>query len=196
MLEARSLSFAHPGRAIILDALSLRLGPGECLGLTGPSGCGKSTLGLLLSGYLRPAGGSVALDGSPLPLSGYCPVQYLSQSAVFAVNPRWRIGRIVEEAWTPDAESREAVGISPGLYDRYPHEVSGGELQRVVLLRALSPQTRYLVADEITAMLDPITQAGLWHVLTARRAMGLGILTISHDLALLERIATRCMTLG
>ena len=134
-----------------------------------------------------PERGTVRLDGVPLPARGFCPVQLLPQTAELAVNPRWRIGRILEEAYTPGAAARRAFGIQDTWLRRYPHELSGGELQRVVILRSLAPGLRYLVADEISAMLDPLTQAALWpHLL----GQGLGILVISHNAALLKRLAT------
>jgi ABC-type dipeptide/oligopeptide/nickel transport system ATPase subunit len=114
------------------------------------------------------------------------------QSAIFAINPRWRIGRIVEEGWVPDEDTREALGIERGWYDRYPHELSGGELQRVALLRVLAPATRYLVADEVTAMLDPVAQAEIWRFLLTRSRAGLGIIAISHDEPLLRHTTSRC----
>ena len=190
MLEARELHFAYRGRAPVLAGVSLALAPGEIAGLAGASGCGKSTLGRLLAGYLTPRSGSVTVDGVERP-RGWSPVQYVHQSSILAVDPRWRIGRIVEEGWEPDEATRAAIGVSRAWYDRYPHEVSGGELQRISLLRVLSPETRYLIADELTAMLDPITQAEIWRVLLARVAHGLGLLTISHDGALLRQLAAR-----
>ncbi len=195
MLEARDLHFAHRAGRPVLAGVSLTVAPGEIVGLSGRSGVGKSTLGRLLSGYLRPANGVVQVDGMAL-AAGWSPVQYVHQSSTFAVNPRWRIGRIVAEGWTPDDATRDAFGVSPLWYDRYPHEISGGELQRVALLRALAPGTRYLVADEVTAMLDPITQADIWRALLARARAGLGILAISHDAALLRRVAHRVVELG
>ena len=187
MLEARDLCFSYRKGHPILKEVSLALHQGQVRGISGPSGGGKSTLGRLLAGYLVPDSGAVLLDGASLG-QGWCPVQYVHQNALASVDPRWRIGRIVEEGWEPDEEAREAAGVSRHWYDRYPHEVSGGELQRVALLRALSPQTRYLVADELTAMLDPVTQAGIWRFLLGRRDQGLGILAISHDRALLARL--------
>ena len=190
MLEARIIGFAYPGQAALLSGLSLVLGPHEIVCLSGRSGGGKSTLGRLLAGYLAPKAGSVVVDGAPAS-SGWAPVQYVHQSAIASVDPRWRIGRIIEEGWQPDEATRRALGVSRSWYDRYPHEISGGQLQRVTLLRALSPATRYLVADELTAMLDPITQSEIWHVLRDHCRSGLGILAISHDAPLLSRIAAR-----
>jgi len=183
MLVAREL---HHGGGL-LDGVSLTLAPGQVVGLAGPSGAGKTTLGRLLAGHLAPERGTVRLDGAPLPARGFCPVQLLPQTAELAVNPRWRIGRILEEAYTPGAAARRAFGIQDAWLRRYPHELSGGELQRVVILRSLAPGLRYLVADEISAMLDPLTQAALWRRLLEQ---GLGILAISHNAALLKRLTT------
>ncbi|MDJ0387966.1 ATP-binding cassette domain-containing protein [Roseomonas sp. E05] len=184
MLVAQDLH--HGG---LLAGLSLALPPGQVVGLAGPSGAGKSTLGRLLAGHLAPARGTVRLDGAPLPAHGFCPVQLLPQAAELAVNPRWRVGRILEEAYTPGPAARRAFGIEDSWLRRYPHELSGGELQRVVILRSLAPGLRYLVADEISAMLDPLAQAALWHRLREYMAgQGLGILAISHNTALLRRL--------
>lgn len=176
----------HHGGGLLVG-ISLTLPPGQVVGLAGPSGTGKTTLGRLLAGHLAPERGTVRLDGAPLPARGFCPVQLLPQTAELAVNPRWRVGRILEEAHTPSAAARQAFGIHDAWLRRYPHELSGGELQRVVILRSLAPGLRYLIADEISAMLDPLAQAALWRHLLQQ---GLGILAISHNAALLKRLAT------
>ncbi|TYC61806.1 ATP-binding cassette domain-containing protein [Rhodobacterales bacterium] len=195
MLSAHHLSFRYsPHTPFILEAVDLHLNAGEIVGLTGPSGRGKSTLGRLLAGQMRPSGGRVSINGEKPP-AGFSPVQYLHQSPVFATDPRWRISRIIEEAWIPDAAAREDFRVKESWYDRYSHEISGGELQRVALLRALAPETRYLISDEITSMLDPLAQAEIWQALIKRAEQGLGILAISHDHALLQRIASRVITL-
>lgn len=195
MLEAHDIHFAYDRKAPVLSGISLSLKSGQIIGLAGRSGGGKSTLGRILGGYLQSGRGLVTVDGATT-RNGWSPVQYLHQSSIFSVDPRWRIGRIVEEGWQPDEATRNALGVSRTWYDRYPHEISGGELQRVTLLRALSPQTRYLIADEITAMLDPITQAEIWRFLLTRCEAGLGILAISHDASLLARIASQHHTLA
>ncbi|GHA23859.1 peptide ABC transporter [Devosia pacifica] len=188
MLEGRDLSFGYAGTSLF-EQLSLAVPPRTIVGLTGRSGRGKSSLGRILAGHLRPSSGTVVIDGQPRKCGALDSVQYLHQTPIFAFNPRWRIERILSEAWPCDADTRRSLEIPDALLRRYPHELSGGELQRVAVLRALAPGVRYLIADEITAALDPITQARLWRVLQERVADGLGILAISHDRALLQRIA-------
>ncbi|BCP55918.1 peptide ABC transporter [Kaistia sp. 32K] len=198
MLEARDIRFGFGGKGkTILDGVSLAVAPGEIVGLSGPSGIGKSTLGRILAQHVRPQAGRVLVDGGPVAGDGFHPVQFLSQSPVLAVNPRWRVGQILAEAWQPDAETCTALGIRPDWYPRYPHELSGGELQRVAIARALAPGLRYLIADEISAMLDALTQVRIWTFLKQLAAdRNIGILAISHDQALLARISTRCETIG
>nr|WP_272212968.1 ATP-binding cassette domain-containing protein [Marinicella sp. W31]MDC2878902.1 ATP-binding cassette domain-containing protein [Marinicella sp. W31] len=195
MLEAQNICFRYRAKSPVLDSVDLAVHPGEIIGLTGPSGAGKSTLGRILAGHYQPASGRILVDGIFHP-PGFNPVQYLHQSPVFAVDPRWTIGRIISEAWQPDETLRQAFGVSPAWFDRYPHEISGGELQRVALLRAFAPQTRYLIADEISAQLDPLTQAQIWSVLLKQaESRRLGVLVISHDMPLLRRVAQRIVTI-
>jgi peptide/nickel transport system ATP-binding protein len=197
MLIARDIRVVFPdtGRAVLAGA-SLDLEPGEVVGLGGPSGTGKSTLARVLTGHIAPDSGTVTVDGAPLPEDGYRPVQLLFQSPELAVNPRWRIRDILCEAYRPETSLLGALGIRDSWASRYPHELSGGELQRVAIARALSPRTRYLVADEISGMLDAITQAEIWRLLLDLvRVRRVGMLVISHDAALLDRIAGRRLAL-
>jgi peptide/nickel transport system ATP-binding protein len=195
MLELRGVDFGFAKAGPLLEDVSLSLKEGEIVGLSGRSGAGKSTLGRIIAGNLEPGRGQVLIDGTA-PASGYCAVQYIHQSPIFAVNPRWRLGQIIAEAWQPDDMTLDAIGVSRTWFDRYPHEISGGELQRVVLVRALGPRTRFLVADELSAMLDPITQVEIWSFLMNRCRQGLGILAISHDAALLRRVSSRRINLS
>lgn len=195
MLALRSVDFGFAKANQILKDVSLKLDKGEIVGLSGKSGAGKSTLGRIIAGHLNPDSGQVLLEGKEF-APGYRAVQYIHQSSIFTVNPRWRLGRIISEAWQPDDVTLDAIGVSRNWFGRYPHEISGGELQRVVLVRALSPQTRFLVADELSAMLDPITQVEIWSFLMKRCAQGLGILAISHDEALLKRVSSRQIELS
>lgn len=189
MLEAHQLSFQFSSGVPLLSGISLTLRAGQWVGLSGDSGAGKSTLGKLLAGYLTPQAGEITLAGMALPGSGIQPVQWLPQSPELSVNPRWRVGRILREAWTPSEAQCQAFGIHPRWLSRYPQSLSGGELQRVCVLRALAPGVRFLIADEISTMLDPITQVELWQALQQEAEnRQLGVLVISHDSALLKRL--------
>jgi ABC-type dipeptide/oligopeptide/nickel transport system ATPase subunit len=189
LLEAHQLGFQFSSSVPLLSGISLTISAGQWVGLSGDSGAGKSTLGKLLAGYLTPQAGEITVTGMALPDSGLQPVQWLPQSPELSVNPRWRVGRILREAWTPSDTQCQAFGIHPRWLSRYPQSLSGGELQRVCVLRALAPGVRFLIADEISTMLDPITQVELWQALQQEAEnRQLGVLVISHDSALLERL--------
>lgn len=196
-LEGRNLTFGYRKKGRVLDQISLTLEPGERLGLAGPSGRGKTTLCKLLAGYERPGGGEVLLDGRPLDAyRGLCPVQMIWQHPETAVDPLLKLKDSVSEAGPVGEGLLEALHIQPGWLERYPAELSGGELQRFCIARALAPGVKYLLCDEITAMLDPITQAQIWNVLLAQaEERQLGLLIVSHDSALLERLCTRIQRL-
>lgn len=193
MLKAERVSFRYrPDRPWILQDVSVSVLPGERVGIYGPSGCGKTTLGRVLAGYLQPISGRVELDGKPLPKKGYCAVQMIFQHPELAINPRWPIGKALCEAYQPPVSLLELLSLDPHWFERFPHELSNGELQRVAVARALSPQTRYLIADEMTTMLDANTQAQIWQaLLDIAQQRELGMLVISHELPLLERVCTR-----
>lgn len=193
MLIGRQLTFRYsPRHPWILRSFDLAIAPGEIVGLMGPSGFGKTTLGKLLAGYLTPTTGNVTVNSKPLPLKGYSPVQLIFQNPELAVNPRWRVRQILQEGYSPASSLLDALGIHQNWLDRYPHELSGGELQRIAVARVLNPATRYLVADEMTAMLDANTQALIWQaVLTYMHAHQVGLLVISHESALLKRLCDR-----
>lgn len=197
VLRADRISFRYGAASPwTVRNISIGIEPGMVLGLSGPSGQGKTTLAKLLAGYLMPTGGVVLLDDAPLADRTYCPVQLVLQHPELAVNPRWRIKQILTESYTPALQLQKALGIERDWYERWPHELSGGELQRIAVARALGPQTRYLIADEMTAMLDANTQAQIWHaVLAHARQSNLGVLVISHDAPLLERLCNRVVTM-
>ena len=196
-LEGKNLTFGYRKKGRVLDQISLTLEPGERLGLAGPSGRGKTTLCKLWAGYERPGGGGVLLDGRPLDTyRGLCPVQMIWQHPETAVDPLLKLKDSVFEAGPVGEGLMEALHIQPGWLERYPAELSGGELQRFCIARALAPGVKYLLCDEITAMLDPITQAQIWNVLLAQAEQRqLGLLIVSHDSALLERLCTRMQSL-
>lgn len=197
MLKTEHLSFRYNSQQRwILQDFSLELAKGEVVGLTGPSGLGKTTIGKLLAGYLQPTQGKVICNGQSLPSSSYCPVQMIFQNPELAVNPRWRISKILAEGQPPSDDLLVALGIHQSWLNRYPHELSGGELQRIAVARSLNSSTRYLIADEMTAMLDANTQALIWQVVIQyARAHQVGILVISHEAALLRRLCNHIMNL-
>ena len=163
-LKGENITFGYKKNNLILKDVNISLGSGEILGLVGDSGSGKSTLCKILAGYETRYKGKVSLDGKPLPSKGYNPVQLIFQHPEKAVNPKWRMEDIL-------------------------NELSGGELQRFALARALSPKTRFLIADEITTMVDAITQAQIWNVLLSIvEELNIGVLVVSHDRNLINRL--------
>lgn len=195
-LEACNIGYRYEQGPWVLRGVNLDLNSGEVVGLAGPSGYGKTTLGRILAGYGQPAEGGVRLDGEPLPQTGYCPVQLIFQHPERAVNPRWRMRDILREGGSPGAGVCGELGLRPEWLGRWPNELSGGELQRFCVARALTAQTRFLIADEMTTMLDAVTQAQIWQaVLKFSRRHELGILVISHDQNLLKRLCTRVVDL-
>lgn len=192
MLQGEMIHYRYNHHAPLLEEVDCTIRSGEIVGLPGPSGCGKSTLGRLLAGYATPQSGTISCEGRPLPKAGYCPVQMIFQHPELAVNPRWKIKKILEEGNSDHRDLLEPFGICENWLERYPHELSGGELQRITLIRAMTPSTRYLIADEMTASLDPGTQALIWQtVMKWAKALKVGILAISHDASLLDRICDR-----
>ena len=195
-LEAKNLSFSYPHKKAVLERVNLSLRSGQRLGLSAPSGRGKTTLCRLLAGWERPAGGQVLLDGRPLSqYRGFCPVQLLWQHPEEAVDPLLPLRRTLYEAGPVDRTLLDGLGVRDSWLERYPSELSGGELQRVCVARALMPELKFLLCDEVSAMLDLVTQAQLWRfLLDQAERQGLGLLIVSHDDALLFRLCTRVLT--
>ena len=195
MLEVKNLRFRwDAGSPWLLDGVDLQVAPGEIVGIMGHSGCGKSTLARLITGHMPMQAGDVLLDGNPMPDKGARPVQLVLQHAELAMNPRWKVGRSLTEGWSPDAATVQRFGIRTDWLQRYPHELSGGELQRISIVRALIPNLRVLVADELTTMHDPITQVQIWRALQEEaRVRNMGLLAISHDAALLRALNARVL---
>ncbi len=192
LLEAKDVSFHYTKNNMILNKVNFGVDAGERVALIGPSGCGKSTLSQILAGYLSPSSGSVLFNGKPLPKEGYCPVQLIYQHPEKAINPRWKLHKTLTEAWKPDEAFLKEIGIEQQWLDRYPGELSGGEMQRFCVARALGPQTKFIIADEMSTMLDVITQAQIWQLLLKIiKERGLGLLVVTHSPELAERICSR-----
>ena len=196
-LRAENISFRYNNKSPwILKNVDLTIETGERVALTGPSGYGKSTLSKILAGYIKPTEGQVLLDGKPLPDRGYSPVQMIYQHPEQAVNPRWKMERTLKECWEPDEQLLRAMGIESEWLKRWSSELSGGELQRFCIARVLGPQTRFLVCDEITTMLDVITQAQIWELLLERaHERDLGMAVVTHNMALAEKVCSRIVSL-
>ena len=119
-------------------------------------------------------------------------MQLIGQHPETAIDPLLRLGDTLYEAGPVEEEVLEALHIAPAWLDRYPTELSGGELQRFCIARALRPETRFLLCDEITAMLDLVTQAQIWEfLLDVASRRDLGLLIVSHQSLLLEKLCTR-----
>ena len=199
MLEGHDLTFFYRGRkkTPVIDGLDLTISPGERVGLRGPSGRGKTTLCKLLAGYERLVRGKVLLDGRPIrEYRGFCPVQMIWQHPETVVDPLLRMKQTMEEAGDIEERLLEKLHINVEWMERYPSELSGGELQRFCLARALRAETKYLLCDEITAMLDLVTQAQIWEfILEEAERREIGMLIVSHSETLLEKVCTRIITL-
>ena len=195
-LKANNVSFRYD-RDWILENINFSLKSGQRMGLFAPSGYGKSTFAKLLSGYLEPSRGSVTLDGRPLPRKGICPVQLIWQHPEKAVNPRWRLQQVLEESGAIDGAVLDAFGIRREWLSRYPRELSGGELQRFSVARAVMSGAEFLICDEISTMLDVITQAQLWNeILAVAEQRNMGLLVVTHNLALARHICTEVYDLS
>ena len=197
LLEERNSFFRYDRKQPwILEDCSVRVDRGECLAISAPSGYGKTTLAMLLSGYIKPVKGEILIDGKALPEKGVCPVQLIHQHPERAINPRWRLKRVLEESGKIDADVLHAFGIEHEWLDRFPRELSGGELQRFCVARALMSGADYLICDEISTMLDVITQAPIWNVdLEEAKKRNIGLIAVTHNMHLAKKIATRIVDL-
>ena len=195
-LKAKNINFKYNEDRYILKDIDFCVNSGEVVGLIAPSGFGKTTLAKILAGYITPESGEVILEGCKREKNGYNPVQLIFQHPEKSVNPKWKMKKIINEAFIPPKELIEAMGIKQGWMNRWPSELSGGELQRFCVIRALSPKTRFLIADKMTTMLDAITQAQIWDVvLDYAKKNDIGVIVISHEKALVDKICDRVVNL-
>ena len=195
-LKAENINFKYTKDKYVLRDINFHINSGEVVGLVAPSGFGKTTLAKILAGYITPESGEVVLEGCSREKNGYNPVQLIFQHPEKSVNPKWKMKKIINESFTPSKELIEAMGIKEGWMNRWPSELSGGELQRFCVIRALSPKTKFLIADEMTTMLDAITQAQIWNVvLDYAKKNDIGIVVISHEKALVDKICDRVVDL-
>ncbi|WP_292880483.1 ABC transporter ATP-binding protein [Methanobrevibacter sp. UBA188] len=189
-LKATNISFKYPSaKEYLLKDVNLELDNNKIMGLIGDSGSGKSTLCKILSGYVTNYEGSVTFDGNPLPKKGFKPVQLIYQHPEKVMNPKWKMEQVLKESWEVPDDLLNEFGIQKSWLTRFPQELSGGELQRFSVLRSLNPNTKFLIADEMTTMLDAITQVQILDsVLKIVKQRNMGFLLVSHDMDLVDTI--------
>ena len=189
-LKAENITFKYPSaKKYLLKDINLELDSDKVIGLIGDSGSGKSTLCKIVSGYIPKYEGNVTLDGKPLPKKGFKPVQLIYQHPEKVMNPKWKMKQVLEESWDVPDEILEEFGIQKSWLTRFPQELSGGELQRFSVVRSLNPNTKFLIADEMTTMLDAITQVQIIEsVLKIVKERKMGFILVSHDMPLVETI--------
>lgn len=189
-LKIENLSFKYPNaKKYLLKDVNLELDNKKIVGLIGDSGSGKSTLCKILSGYIDNYEGNVTFNENPLPKKGFKPIQLIYQHPEKVMNPKWKMTNILEESWMPNDELLREFGIQKSWFTRFPQELSGGELQRFSVLRSLNPKTQFLIADEMTTMLDAITQVQIiTSVIDIVKKRKMGMLLVSHDIPLVEEI--------
>ena len=196
MLEARNIVFSYDREQVILNDVSISIAPGEIVALHAPSGVGKTTLCYILAGLLHAQSGTLTIDGKPLAKRGVCPVQIIAQHPERMLDPLVTIEKSLREVADVPVWLMEAFGVKQEWLTRYPSELSGGEMQRICIVRALSVNPRYLICDEISTMLDAVTQVQIWDALKVYAANnGVGMLIVTHSAALRERLATRVVEL-
>ncbi|MEU1308260.1 ABC transporter ATP-binding protein [Streptomyces cinnamoneus] len=216
LLSVRGATMTFPGRrrspapVRAVDGVSFTVAEGETLGLVGESGCGKSTTGRMIVRLLEPTAGSITYDGRDISHLGRRELkplrrelQMVFQDPHSSLNPRQTVARIIADpllaqgspaagARRRAAELMELVGLIPEHLDRYPHEFSGGQAQRIGIARSLATGPRLIVADEPVSALDVSVQAQIVNLMERlQRELGLAYLFIAHDLSVVKRVCDR-----
>lgn len=192
-LKTENLSFNY-GQKNVFQNIDFSMNVGEVVGIVAPSGFGKTTFAKVICGYQKPKTGKVSTDAPKT--NGFNPIQLILQHPEQAVDPNWIMQQTVEESWQPPEELYQKMGIKKEWLKRYPNELSGGEIQRFCVIRALNPKTKFLIADEMTTMLDAITTAQIWEVVMEKAKNNeLGLMVISHEKGMLSHLCDRVVDL-
>jgi len=212
MLDVQNLHVVFGSGRLRVDAVknvSVRVEPGGSFGLVGESGSGKSTVLRAICGLAPVAGGTIAVDGRPVPTPRdkvfYRTVQMVFQDPYASLHPRHTVDRTLSEPLAihgeKDADVRilqalREVGLGPSFRYRYPHQLSGGQRQRVAIARALILRPKVLLLDEPTSALDASVQAEILNLLDELRArLGLTYVLVSHDLAVVAHVCDRLLVM-
>jgi len=189
----------------ILDQVNLSIEPQQIVGLTGPSGRGKTTLARIMAGLSMPTHGEVICDGirvhnihhnTSTSIRGK--IGMVFQSPRRSCDPRLTLKKTIMQTAHADIDLEKILSrvvLTPDLLNRYPKQVSDGQLQRVAIARTLATQPDYIILDEVTAMLDPATTAILIDVVQSFVHQGGGALMISHDHELINVVANKIVSL-
>lgn len=208
----RTLFGAAKGAVKAVHPITLSVRQGETLGIVGESGCGKSTLARMLVGLLEPTSGTIEIEGEALDTADPAlfgkKIQYVFQDPISSLNPRKTIRQVMEaplkhlygmgaaDRAARIAEIFDSVNLREEFLDRYPHEFSGGQAQRIGIARALAAKARILILDEPVSALDVSVQAQVLNLLADLKAQfDLTYLFISHDLAVVEAVSDRIAVL-
>ncbi len=215
LIDVQNVSMLYDGRVRALDGISLALRAREIVGLVGESGSGKTTLCRVMMGLVRPTGGDVIVDGTTRlidmlrrdRLAYRRRAQMLQQDALASLSPRMRLrdqlaepiaihGMDKAQGWARVLDLLTRMGLSHGILDKYPHQISGGQARRVAVARALVLAPSVIVADEPTAGLDVSVQGDLLNLLLDLQAeLGLTYLVASHNLNVIRRISDRIVVM-
>ncbi|MGV3650073.1 MAG: ATP-binding cassette domain-containing protein [Devosia sp.] len=210
----RTALFRAPGTFTVLDCIDFHVHAGEAVGLVGESGAGKTTLTRILTGMEKPQSGRVLFEGADIWQAGpaerarfRCSVQMVLQNPRSSLDPRMKIGtallepmrslRIEGNHLDRLTEVLGQVGLDRSALERFPHEFSGGQLQRIAIARALMPNPRVLVADEPVSALDVSIQAQVLNLLKDLvRDLGLSLVFIAHDLSVVAYTTHRASVIA
>jgi ABC-type dipeptide/oligopeptide/nickel transport system, ATPase component len=194
-------------RQQVLSNISFQYEQGECLGIIGESGCGKSTLGRLLLGIEKPERGSILLNGEELGRkgAGKGAISAVFQDYTSSINPYFTVEQAIMEALNMKSNNRKLkqskvdyllqhVGLDPSCRNKYPHELSGGQIQRVCIARAVATESPCILLDEAISSLDGSVQMQVLELLQKLKEHDrLGYIFITHDIRAAAYICDRVM---